>query len=244
MRDRLSIMRFVVGLAFICAGCGSGSLKRWDPPLAVPRIQSELSRELQIDHALSRLTYGARPEDARRVRSIGLERWIAQQLSPERLDDRHADSIVATYRSLGTPTSRIVALFRDTRAQQQQQQRDSGTMRAADRGMDSRRELQQTYSEVASAKLARATVSERQLYEQMVDFWENHFSVFSGKGQTRLFIPAYDRDVIRPRALGRFRDLLGAVATSPAMLLPPATDPMANAPRPKNTYCASEIWPE
>jgi uncharacterized protein (DUF1800 family) len=61
-------------------------------------------------------------------------------------------------------------------------------------------------------------VSERQLYEQMVDFWANHFSVFQGKGQTRLYIPAYDRDVIRPHALGRFRDLLGAVATSPAML--------------------------
>jgi uncharacterized protein (DUF1800 family) len=52
----------------------------------------------------------------------------------------------------------------------------------------------------------------------MTDFWENHFTVFSGKGLTRLFIPEYDRDVIRPRALGNFRDLLGAVAKSPAML--------------------------
>jgi uncharacterized protein (DUF1800 family) len=52
----------------------------------------------------------------------------------------------------------------------------------------------------------------------MTDFWENHFTVFSGKGLTRLFIPEYDRDVIRPRAMGNFRDLLGAVAKSPAML--------------------------
>src|SRR6476620_12509113 len=52
----------------------------------------------------------------------------------------------------------------------------------------------------------------------MVDFWENHFSVFSGKGQTRLFLASYDRDVIRPHALGKFRDLLEAVAKSPAML--------------------------
>jgi uncharacterized protein (DUF1800 family) len=59
---------------------------------------------------------------------------------------------------------------------------------------------------------------ERQLDEVMTDFWENHFSVFAGKGLTRLFIPAYDRDVIRPHALGHFRDLLGAVAKSPAML--------------------------
>ena len=69
-----------------------------------------------------------------------------------------------------------------------------------------------------SAKLARAVVSERQLDEVMVDFWENHFSVYSGKGQTRLFLASYDRDVIRPHALGRFRDLLEAVAKSPAML--------------------------
>ena len=69
-----------------------------------------------------------------------------------------------------------------------------------------------------SAKLARAVSSERQLQEVLTDFWENHFTVFAGKGQVRLFIPAYDRDVIRPNAMGKFRDLLGAVARSPAML--------------------------
>jgi uncharacterized protein (DUF1800 family) len=52
----------------------------------------------------------------------------------------------------------------------------------------------------------------------MVDFWENHFTVFAGKGQTRFYLTSYDRDVIRPNAMGHFRDLLGAVAKSPAML--------------------------
>jgi uncharacterized protein (DUF1800 family) len=53
----------------------------------------------------------------------------------------------------------------------------------------------------------------------MVNFWENHFSVFAGKGQQeRLFLIEYDRDVIRPNAMGKFRTLLGAVAHSPAML--------------------------
>src|SRR5689334_22101482 len=61
-------------------------------------------------------------------------------------------------------------------------------------------------------------MSERQLQEVMVDFWENHFTVFAGKGQTRYYLTSYDRDVIRPNALGHFRDLLGAVAKSPAML--------------------------
>jgi uncharacterized protein (DUF1800 family) len=83
---------------------------------------------------------------------------------------------------------------------------------------DLARRAQKIVGDVQSATLARAVVSERQLDEVMVDFWENHFSVFSGKGQTRLFLASYDRDVIRPYALGKFRDLLGAVAKSPAML--------------------------
>ena len=81
-----------------------------------------------------------------------------------------------------------------------------------------RAQTQQLVGQLQSAKLARAVTSERQLNEVMVDFWENHFSVFAGKGQTRMFLAQYDRDVIRPNALGKFRDLLGAVAKSPAML--------------------------
>src|SRR5262245_39656974 len=80
------------------------------------------------------------------------------------------------------------------------------------------RDAQRVVGDLQSAKLARAVASERQLYEVMVDFWENHFSVFAGKGQTRLYLASYDLNVIRPNALGKFRDLLEAVAKSPAML--------------------------
>jgi uncharacterized protein (DUF1800 family) len=83
---------------------------------------------------------------------------------------------------------------------------------------DHLRQNQRILGDVQSAKLARAVISDRQLQEVMTDFWENHFTVFAGKGLDRIFIPAYDRDVIRPNALGKFRDLLGAVAKSPAML--------------------------
>jgi uncharacterized protein (DUF1800 family) len=175
-----------------------------------------MPRAQQIDHALSRLTYGARAGDAERVRSIGLERWIALQLVPERIDDRRSDSLLLAYRNLARPTSEFTSSLRDIREMQRRESADSAMRRAP--GMNPQRQLNLALGEVASAKLMRAVASERQLYEQMVDFWENHFSVFTGKGQTRLFIPAYDRDVIRPRALGRFRDLLGAVAHSPAML--------------------------
>lgn len=72
--------------------------------------------------------------------------------------------------------------------------------------------------ELVEGKLLRATYSERQLDEVMTDFWLNHFNVFIGKGQDRYFLVGYERDVIRPRALGKFEDLLVATAESPAML--------------------------
>jgi uncharacterized protein (DUF1800 family) len=72
--------------------------------------------------------------------------------------------------------------------------------------------------ELIASRLLRAVYSERQLNEVMVDFWTNHFNVFIGKAATRWHLPAYDRDVIRPHALGNFKDLLAATAKSPAML--------------------------
>lgn len=72
--------------------------------------------------------------------------------------------------------------------------------------------------EIAEAKLLRAIYSDRQLEEVMTDFWYNHFNVFIGKGQDRYMITAYERDVIRPHVLGKFKDLLVATAKSPAMM--------------------------
>jgi uncharacterized protein (DUF1800 family) len=73
-------------------------------------------------------------------------------------------------------------------------------------------------SELQEAKLVRAIYSERQLEEVMTDFWFNHFNVFLGKGADRYLVTSYERDVIRPHALGKFKDLLRATADSPAML--------------------------
>jgi uncharacterized protein (DUF1800 family) len=72
--------------------------------------------------------------------------------------------------------------------------------------------------ELAQAKLLRAVYSQRQFEEVMTDFWFNHFNVFVDKGLDRLMLTSYERDVIRPRALGKFEDLLVATAKSPAML--------------------------
>ena len=74
-------------------------------------------------------------------------------------------------------------------------------------------------NELLQAKVLRAIMSERQLEEVMTDFWFNHFNVFIFKEQNPYLLASYERDVIRPHALGKFRDLLGAVAKSPAMLV-------------------------
>lgn len=72
--------------------------------------------------------------------------------------------------------------------------------------------------EIVANRVLQAAYSERQLQEVMVDFWANHFNVFSGKGPLRWYIPSYERDVIRKNALGNFRDLLVGTAMHPAML--------------------------
>jgi uncharacterized protein (DUF1800 family) len=72
--------------------------------------------------------------------------------------------------------------------------------------------------ELERAKLLRAIYSQRQFEEVMTDFWFNHFNVFVDKGLDRLMVTSYERDVIRPHALGKFEDLLVATAKSPAML--------------------------
>ena len=83
---------------------------------------------------------------------------------------------------------------------------------------DDSKRPQRVVEELAMAKVARAIYSERQLQQIMDDFWFNHFNVFAGKGEDRWFLTSYERDVIQPHAMGKFKDLLTATAKSPAML--------------------------
>ena len=173
-----------------------------------------------IAHALSRLGFGPRPGDIARVRALGLERWIEGQLTPARLDD---SDCVERLRSLPTLTLSTGAL------QRAYPRLDKDTRAMLKTGGMSRREALERFpadkrparitAELAAARLVRAVESEQQLQEVMVDFWFNHFNVFVGKGQVRQYLPEYERDVIRPHVLGEFRELLGAVAHSPAMLI-------------------------
>ncbi len=228
MRTRLFVVAAAIGLG-ACVHQGGGL-----PPLKVvePTGPRELLPEEQIQQALNRLTFGPRPSEAEQVRAMGVDKWIALQLAPERIDDRQTDELVAqAYPSLALSSQQIVQLYQDAQRAQVERQKQLAAQGDTNARRDARAEIRQdpdlamkirnaqrTFGELQSAKLARAVSSNRQLDEVMTDFWENHFSVFAGKGQTRYFLTSYDRDVIRPHALGRFRDLLGAVAKSPAML--------------------------
>ncbi|MGA3185839.1 MAG: DUF1800 domain-containing protein [Bryobacteraceae bacterium] len=78
--------------------------------------------------------------------------------------------------------------------------------------------LQMVAHDLSDGKIYRAILSNRQLQEQLVDFWYNHFNVYLDKGNDRYLVPSYEREAIRPHVLGHFRDLLEATATAPAML--------------------------
>jgi uncharacterized protein (DUF1800 family) len=94
--------------------------------------------------------------------------------------------------------------------------------------------------ELAQARELRNILSERQLQEVMTDFWFNHFNVFAPKDSDQWYTTSYERDAIRPHALGTFRDLLLATAQSPAMMvyldnwLSIGPDSLANGVNPKN----------
>jgi uncharacterized protein (DUF1800 family) len=233
-RSLVALLLWLGACAAPVAQLPQGSSAAPTPLVVVPQTEPrEQTADQQVQQVLNRLAFGPRPGDVAKVRELGVDNWIALQLAPDRIDDHVMDSVIATsYEGLDRATSDIVADYvtaqqalRRTQAQLAREGDSSGkkdlraeVLKQNPELREQLRRSQRALGELQSAKLARAVGSERQLQEVMTDFWENHFSVFAGKGVTRLFIPAYDRDVIRPHALGKFRDLLGAVAKSPAML--------------------------
>ncbi|OFW04860.1 MAG: hypothetical protein A3H96_10655 [Acidobacteria bacterium RIFCSPLOWO2_02_FULL_67_36] len=186
-----------------------------------------------IVHVLNRLGFGAAPGDIARVRAMGLEKYIDRQLHPESIADAAMTARLSGFETLGKSTEELArdyflpAIEARRRAQQaagDATMKPGGTpepARAANRTPEQMEAMQaerRVLAELASQKILRAAYSDRQLEQVMADFWFNHFNVFAGKGQTRVYLTEYERDTIRPRVLGKFRDLLGATAKSPAML--------------------------
>ncbi|MGA7791471.1 MAG: DUF1800 domain-containing protein [Candidatus Acidiferrales bacterium] len=249
-----------------------------------------LTEDEAILEALNRLGFGPRPGDLERVKEMGLQKWIDQQLHPDSIDDSALDARLQRFPTLKMSSAKLLDEFpepqlaarregitvEEYRKEQQEQMR--AAMQSSMQG-ETQNEPQQTgaqgsaqsdiqmadamhmpnfdtvdndlnanpakgkgqgkgqggfgnrminyeqvrlpqriVAELSMAKMTRAVYSERQLQEMMVDFWYNHFNVFAAKGADRWLITEYERDAIRPHAMGKFRDLLGATAKSPAML--------------------------
>ena len=144
-------------------------------------------------HLLNRIGYGPRPGDVDRILGMGLDRYIQGQLDAPA--DPELDSRLRGLITLDYPISQVLTLYNAD-------QRSIGLI----------------LDELYTAKIIRAVHAQNQLQEVLTDFWFNHFSVYIQDGFARFSTGAYEREAIRPHALGKFRDLLGATAAHPAML--------------------------
>jgi uncharacterized protein (DUF1800 family) len=188
---------------------------------------SELSDNEAILHALNRLGYGPRPGDLERIKRMGLENWIQRQLHPERIDDSglkvrlaevpaanlNAQMLLAEYPQPDVAAKRLGISVEEYRKEMEAQAHPPQGTRARPSKLP-----QEALSQLQQAKVLRAIYSDRQLEEQLSDFWFNHFNVFANKDLDLWLLASYENEAIRPRVLGRFHDLLVATAKSPAML--------------------------
>jgi len=201
----------------------------------------DLTEDEAIVHALNRLGYGPRPGDVDRVREMGLEAWVDEQLHPESIDDSALDRRLEKYSTLAMSARDLLEEFpppnqaakaegitKQEYKEEMQEKRRDAMAQTMDPGNDNTSKAQEQLAkmvgpnrivaELSMAKLDRAIYSDRQLEALMEDFWFNHFNVFAGKGAERWMLTSYVRDTIRPHTMGKFQDLLIATAKSPAML--------------------------
>ena len=171
-----------------------------------------------ITHVLNRIGYGPRPGDVERVKAMGLQRYIDQQLHPERIPDHAAEQKLAGLTTVGLSSREIADRFERPALElrRQKKQGDAQQMSPEERAI--RQQAGSVMLDLGEQKVLRAVYSERQLQEVLTDFWFNHFNVDARKGPGRFLLTEYEREVIRPHVFGKFRDLLGATAHSPAML--------------------------
>ena len=210
----LALLGALVGGGAVATSVGAGTDGAAPRPAPAPRDDDRA-----ILHAVSRLSFGPRPGDLERVRALGLQAWIERQLRPETIDDTATERALADLASLRMSIPEALRAYPrpDPRMREKLQSGQLTSQDMLEMYPPEKRPARLT-AELQAAKVLRAVTGERQLHEVMVDFWFNHFNVFAGKGDVRWYVAAYERDAIRPRALGKFPDLVRATARHPAML--------------------------
>jgi uncharacterized protein (DUF1800 family) len=205
-------------------------------PSASKGHSARLTEDQKVLHLLNRVTFGPRPGDVERVRQMGIDKFLDRQLHPYAIDDSDLERRLAVLPTIQMTSVELYQFYPpgpvvDQRIKEKNTTPVFGTPR-------------QIIGELVQQKLVRAVSSERQLQEVMTDFWFNHFNVFAQKDAEQWLLTGYERDVIRPRALGKFRDLLLGVSRSPAMLYyldnwlsasPDSKQPRPPNPRARNT---------
>jgi uncharacterized protein (DUF1800 family) len=205
---------------------------------------SDLTEDEAILHALDRLGYGPQPGEVDRIKQMGLEQWIDGQLHPEKIDDSGLEARLANLPATNMSATALLAGY---------PQPDAAAKKLGITVVEYRKRIddlahppqgvhpapsklpQEMLNELQQEKVLRAIYSQRQLEQQLSDFWFNHFNVFAQKDLDLWLLPPYEHDAIRPHAMGKFRDLLEATAKSPAMLFYLdnylSADPRAFAPK-------------
>ena len=141
-------------------------------------------------HLLNRAAFGPWPGDVERVRAMGSAAWLDEQLAPELIDDTACSILWRRLETLDWSAGNIYEF-----------------------------EKPEVREELVRATMLRAVYSKRQLFETVVEFWSDHFNIFTGKSDCAWLKTVDDREVIRKHAFGNFRELLRASALSPAMLV-------------------------
>jgi uncharacterized protein (DUF1800 family) len=212
MRSGLRTLALTVGLAILVVAAPARS--------RVSATAAPANDDKTILHVLNRIAFGPRPGDVDKVRSTGIQAYIDQQLHPERIPDGALEARLAGLTTLKMSSREIAQDFAEplVKARQQAKQAAGDQGDAAKPPAGLQQQANRVMVELSEQKVLRAEYSDRQLEEVLTDFWFNHFNVDARKGQDRFMLTEYERDAIRPHVLGKFRDLLGATAKSPAML--------------------------
>ncbi len=163
--------------------------------------------------ALTRFGYGPRGSQRAALERTSWSEVIEKQLAFERIDDAAATALLTRLDDVpASPAEQIARFPKPSMLQKGMERMGIDRMPVAD--VDKPGELIQA---LQARRVVRAVASERQLYEAMVEFWLDHFNVFARKRGVMYAITAYEDGAVRPHALGKFEDLLVAVASSSAM---------------------------